>query len=119
MLVFVRNRRMALVNLVFLFGRARLIVRSDRCFRLILCEQLFGNGLLDLVFITNTLKKPASTRDGCSQCKQERGGFDEGSSLPSTRLGNLGENVREVVVNVSGDHSNEIRVQKSIVKKES
>lgn len=118
-MVFVRNRIMALANLVFLFGRAGFVVRSDRCFRQIFCEQVFGNGLLDFVFITNTLKKPASTRDELFRCKQERWGFNEGRSLPSTYLGNLGENVREVVVDVSRDHTDDIRVQKSMVEKES
>ena len=50
---------MALVDLVFVLGRARFVVRSNCCLRQLFCEQLFGNGLLDVVFIANALQKPA------------------------------------------------------------
>ena len=47
---------------------------------------------------------------------QERGRFNEGGSFPATHLGDLGKNVREVVVNVAGNHADDVRVQKPTVE---
>ena len=49
---------------------------------------------------------------------QDGGRFNEGGSFPATHLGDLGKNVREVVVDVAGNHADDVRVQKSTVEEE-